>query len=210
MGKPKKKLKKQVKKLKKKVKALKAELKGQPALPAVSPLAPKTGFPTFPEIGGVTFAAGAAGVKYQGRDDVMLAHIAPNSAVAGVFTRSATRSSPVRDCQAKLTQLQQTETVPTALGVVVNSGNSNAFTGKAGDTSVEAVCATAATALNTSAANILTSSTGVIGEPLPHDRNHRHSEQPVRKPVPRIRPRRRLCNHDNRHLPQRRHRNGRG
>lgn len=168
MGKSKAKLKRKISKLKKKIQSLRAQT--APALPAVSPLAPGAGFPTLPEIGGVTFAAGAAGVKYKGRDDVMLAHIAPNSAVAGVFTRSATRSGPVLDCQAKLADLQKTDRVADALGVVVNSGNSNAFTGKAGDTSVEFVSKAAANILKTHPENILTSSTGVIGEPLPHDR----------------------------------------
>ncbi len=169
MGKPKAKLKRKISKLKRKIKALEAEL-NTPSTPAISPLAPSAGFPDLPVIAGVTYAAGAAGVKYTGRDDVMLAHVAPNSAVAGVFTRSATRSGPVLDCQAKLAELQKTDTVPDALGVVVNSGNSNAFTGKAGDTSVDFVSASAAKTLKTSAKNILTSSTGVIGEPLPHDK----------------------------------------
>jgi len=170
MAKPKAKLKRKISKLKKKIKGLKAELNTQPALPTVSPLAPSAGFPTLPEIGGVTFAAGAAGVKYQGRDDVMLAQIAAGSAVAGVFTRSATRSGPVLDCQAKLAELQKTDTVADVMGVVVNSGNSNAFTGKTGDASVEFVSASAASVLKTKPQNILTSSTGVIGEPLPHDK----------------------------------------
>ncbi len=170
MAKPKAKLKRKISKLKQKIKGLKAELNAQPALPTVSPLAPSAGFPTLPEIGGVTFAAGAAGVKYQGRDDVMLAQIAAGSAVAGVFTRSATRSGPVLDCQAKLVELQKSDTVADVMGVVVNSGNSNAFTGKTGDASVEFVSASAAKVLKTNPKNILTSSTGVIGEPLPHDK----------------------------------------
>ncbi len=170
MAKPKAKLKRKISKLKKKIKGLKAELNASTSIPAVSPLAPPSGFPVLPEISGVTFAAGAAGVKYQGRDDVMLAHIAAGSAVAGVFTRSATRSGPVLDCQTKLAALQKTDTVADAMGIVVNSGNSNAFTGKFGDASVEFVSASAAKVLKTSPENILTSSTGVIGEPLPHDK----------------------------------------
>ncbi|GGA18538.1 bifunctional glutamate N-acetyltransferase/amino-acid acetyltransferase ArgJ [Neptunicoccus cionae] len=170
MAKSKAKLKRKVSKLKKKVKGLKAELKAQPALSPVSPLAPTDGFPELPEIGGVTFAAGAAGVKYKNRTDVMLARVAKGSAVAGVFTRSSTRSAPVLDCQAKLVDLQKTDTVEEAMGVVVNSGNSNAFTGKVGAQSVEFVCKAAADTLGIGAGNVLTSSTGVIGEPLPHDR----------------------------------------
>ena len=93
----------------------------------VSPLAPAA-FPDLPVIGGVTFAAAAAGVKYANRLDVMLAVMAENTSVAGVFTTSATRSANVLDCQRKLT-------VPSSgpAAIIVNSGNSNAFTGKRGD-----------------------------------------------------------------------------
>ena len=67
----------------------------------VSPLAPAA-FPALPEIAGVRFASVAAGVRYANRTDVMLAELEPGSAVAGVFTRSSTRSAPVRDCEAKI------------------------------------------------------------------------------------------------------------
>lgn len=131
---------------------------------AVSPLAP-AGFPVLPAIDGVRFATAAAGVKYQGRDDVMLAMLAPGSVVAGAFTRSATRSAPVLDCQAKITQHSDA-----AAAILVNSGNSNAFTGKGGITSVEAITAAVAQSCDVPQARVFTSSTGVIGEPLPHDR----------------------------------------
>ena len=131
---------------------------------AVSPLAPAS-FPDLPEIGGVTFATAAAGVKYPDRTDVMLARLAPGTAIAGVFTRSATRSAPVRDCQAKLGG-------DSAAGaaILVNSGNSNAFTGGRGETSVAAITGAVAETLGIPAARVFTSSTGVIGEPLPHER----------------------------------------
>ena len=170
MVKSKAKLKHKVSKLKTKIRGLKAELNTRKADTGISPLAPALGFPTLPEINGVTYAAGAAGVKYRERDDVMLARIEAGSAVAGVFTRSATRSGSVLDCQVKLAALQKTNTVADALGVVVNSGNSNAFTGKAGDTSVELISSSAAKVLKTRPENVLTSSTGVIGELLPHDK----------------------------------------
>ena len=170
MVKSKAKLKHKISKLKTKIRGLKAELNTRKADTGISPLAPALGFPTLPEINGVTYAAGAAGVKYRERDDVMLARIEAGSAVAGVFTRSATRSGSVLDCQVKLAALQKTNTVAGALGVVVNSGNSNAFTGKAGDTSVELISSSAAKVLKTRPENVLTSSTGVIGELLPHDK----------------------------------------
>ncbi len=130
----------------------------------ISPLAPEA-FPNLPIIDGVTFAVAAAGVKYKDRTDVMLAILAEGSTVAGVFTRSATRSAPVLDCQAKITGPSTGRAA-----ILVNSGNSNAFTGKNGTAAVDALTAavTAATGINT--ARVFTSSTGVIGEPLPHDK----------------------------------------
>ena len=134
----------------------------------VSPLAPKGGFPDLPEIDGVAFASAAAGVKYTGRDDVMLAHLCPGTTLAGVFTRSATRSAPVLDCQAKLAQ--GTGASDQGAAILVNSGNSNAFTGRAGDATVQALTQALGTELGLSPGRVFTASTGVIGEPLPHER----------------------------------------
>lgn len=129
-----------------------------------SPLAPSA-FPQLPVIRGLRLCAGAAGVKYQGRNDVMLAVMDPGTTVAGTFTRSKTRSAPVRDCQEKLGG-------DSAAGaaILVNSGNSNAFTGHYGQTSVAEICAAVADITGLPEARIFTASTGVIGEPLPHER----------------------------------------
>ncbi|MBQ2261520.1 MAG: bifunctional glutamate N-acetyltransferase/amino-acid acetyltransferase ArgJ [Loktanella sp.] len=129
-----------------------------------SPLAPAQ-FPDLPVIAGVTFASAAAGVKYKDRTDVMLAIASAGSSVAGVFTRSATRSAPVLDCQAKL---GGDPSGPAA--ILVNSGNSNAFTGKNGVASVTALTQAVAEQTGVPVERIFTASTGVIGEPLPHDR----------------------------------------
>ncbi len=134
------------------------------AITKVSPLAPEK-FPALPVIDGVRFATAQAGVKYKGRTDVMLAVADAGSTIAGVFTRSATRSAPVLDCQEKI-GLDGTG----PLAIVVNSGNSNAFTGKHGRASVAAITAAAAAATGVSVDRVFTSSTGVIGEPLPHDK----------------------------------------
>ena len=130
----------------------------------VSPLAP-AGFPDLPIIDGVRFAAAEAGVKYQGRKDVTLIELAQGSTVAGVFTKSATRSANVLDCQKKVG-------LDSDLGAafIINSGNSNAFTGRAGDGSVAAICEAVAAATGLPETRVFTSSTGVIGERLPHDR----------------------------------------
>ncbi|RWR31934.1 bifunctional glutamate N-acetyltransferase/amino-acid acetyltransferase ArgJ [Sinirhodobacter populi] len=132
----------------------------------VSPLAPEA-FPELPVIDGVEFAAAAAGVRYAGRTDVMLARIAPGAAIAGVFTTSSTRAACVLDCQAKLGVA-----VPTDAGaaIIVNSGNANAFTGALGQASVDAVTGAVAEKLGVPASRVFSSSTGVIGEPLPHEK----------------------------------------
>lgn len=130
----------------------------------VSPLAPAA-FPSLPVIDGVTFATAAAGVKYQGRTDVMLARLVAGTVVAGAFTRSATRSASVLDCQAKLGGAADG-----GAAILVNSGNSNAFTGKGGTASVAAITTATARACGVPHTRVFTSSTGVIGEPLPHDR----------------------------------------
>ena len=129
-----------------------------------SPLAPAR-FPELPVIDGVRFATAAAGVRYQGRDDVMLALLAPGSAVAGVFTRSATRAAPVLDCQNKIG-------LPADGGaaIVVNSGNANAFTGREGVVATEAITAAVADTLGLDPKRVFSSSTGVIGELLTYDR----------------------------------------
>ena len=131
---------------------------------SISPLAPAS-FPDLPVIDGVTFAAAAAGVKRADRADVMLALLADGSSVAGVFTTSSTRSANVLDCQRKL-----------ALGtsgpaaILVNSGNSNAFTGKLGEASVAALTNGVSDLCNVDANRVFTASTGVIGQPLPHEK----------------------------------------
>lgn len=134
------------------------------AFTKVSPLAPAQ-FPALPVVEGVTFATAAAGVKYEGRTDVMLALMTPGTAVAGVFTRSATRAAPVLDCQAKIGGAQDA-----GAAILVNSGNANAFTGRNGVASVNAITAAVSEASGVPPGRVFTSSTGVIGEPLPHER----------------------------------------
>lgn len=146
-----------------------AEIEGTLGLDsAVSPLAPDD-FPELWPVAGVRLAACSAGVKYQGRDDVMLAELAAGSVMAGTFTKSETRAAPVLWCQHRLAALAAKPT-KRKLGIVVNSGNANAFTGANGMASVEKVMSTASAALGTAKGNMFMASTGVIGESLPHDR----------------------------------------
>ncbi|MEN8892065.1 bifunctional glutamate N-acetyltransferase/amino-acid acetyltransferase ArgJ [Planktotalea arctica] len=132
--------------------------------PPRSPLAPEQ-FPSLPQISGVSFAAVQAGVRYAGRTDVMLARIAPGSVMAGVFTKSSTRAAPVLDCQSKIGADSDA-----GAAIIVNSGNANAFTGKNGIEATRAVTSAVAEALDLPETRVFSSSTGVIGEPLPHQR----------------------------------------
>lgn len=136
---------------------------------AVSPLAPKT-TPVIAPVAGVTLAAGSAQVRYKDRTDVMLARIAPGSSMAGIFTRSSTRSAPVLWCQDALAGSGGMSPDGKPLAIIVNSGNANAFTGRAGEESVHALAAGVARVLGTDEGAVYQASTGVIGERLPHGR----------------------------------------
>ncbi len=125
---------------------------------AVSPLAPKH-VPDLPPLGGVRLATAAAGIRYKGRTDVLLALLDPGTTVAGVFTTSKCPSAPVEWCRGKLKGGK-------ARALVVNSGNANAFTGKTGRASTALTAKIAAKAVGCSVDDIFLASTGVIGEPL--------------------------------------------
>jgi glutamate N-acetyltransferase / amino-acid N-acetyltransferase len=127
-------------------------------MPAPSPFAPKS-YPVLPEIEGVRFASGAAGIRYKGRTDVMLALFEKGTEVAGVFTKSKCASAPVEWCRARLKR-------GTARALVVNSGNANAFTGRNGAEAAKFTAALAARTSGVPVAEIFLASTGVIGEPL--------------------------------------------
>ncbi len=129
------------------------------AAPApLSPLAPKT-YPALPPVAGVRFATVAAGVRYEGRTDVMMALFDRPAAVAGVFTRSKCPSAPVDWCREHLKGGR-------ARALIVNSGNANAFTGGVGASAVAHVAEAAARATGAQLSEIFMASTGVIGEPL--------------------------------------------
>ncbi|MDB5622480.1 MAG: argJ [Devosia sp.] len=124
----------------------------------VSPLAPTT-YPDLPPIAGVRFATAEAGIKYKNRTDVLLMAFDPGTTAAGVVTRSLCSSAAVDWCKANLPG-------GTARGLVVNSGNANAFTGAKGRDSVALTADYAAKALGCAPGEIFLASTGVIGEPL--------------------------------------------
>ena len=127
-------------------------------MPARSPLALEPAL--LPPISGVRLGAAASGVRESGRPDLMLAEFAPGTRVAGVFTRSATASAAVEWSRAAAATGE-------ARALVVNSGNANAFTGKAGAEAVRATAEAAAALVGCAPELVCVSSTGVIGEPLP-------------------------------------------
>jgi len=123
-----------------------------------SPFAP-TQLPVLPGLEGLRLAACEAGIRYQGRTDLMVAVMDPGTAAAGVLTRSKTCSAPVLWCRANLEHGR-------ARALVVNSGNANAFTGKKGSEATRVTAQAMAEAVGCAANEVYVASTGVIGEPL--------------------------------------------
>jgi glutamate N-acetyltransferase/amino-acid N-acetyltransferase len=116
--------------------------------------------PALPPVAGVRLAVGQAGIRYQGRNDVLLATFAEGTTVAGVFTKNLCPGAPVTWCREMLPGGQ-------ARGLVVNAGNANVFNGVAGQRAVEATAKSAAQTIGAPRETIFLASTGVIGEPMP-------------------------------------------
>ena len=131
-------------------------------MPPRSPLAPADA-PALPPVAGVRLAARACGVRYKDHTDVCLLAFDPGTTVAGVFTQSLTAAAPVERCRKHLRGGK-------ARAVLVNSGNANAFTGKAGTASVDRTVKAVAAQLGCKPTEVFVASTGVIGEPLPDER----------------------------------------
>ena len=128
---------------------------------ATSPLARP--FPEIPAIAGVTLRVARAGYKDWGRCDLTYAELAEGTAVAGVFTRNICCSSEVELGRINVAQ-------GFARALIVNAGNSNAFTGYRGREAVEQIMAQVAAHLDCPQEQVFVSSTGVIGVPLPKDK----------------------------------------
>jgi len=127
----------------------------------VSPLAMP--FPDLPAIAGVTPRVARAGYKTWGRCDLTYVELAEGTTLAGVFTRNVCCSSEVELGRQNIAQGQ-------ARALVVNAGNSNAFTGYRGREAVEQIMDQVAAHLGCPREQVFVSSTGVIGVPLPKDK----------------------------------------
>ncbi len=115
------------------------------------------------KINGVKIATANCGIKYKNRDDLLLVTFEDDANVAGVFTSSSMPAAPVVWCKKNISHNKSNAT---ARALLVNAGNANAFTGKAGDDAVLASASKAAEVLGCKVEQVFISSTGVIGEPL--------------------------------------------
>ncbi len=131
------------------------------AAAGVSPLA--VVLPALPPLAGVRLAAAAAGIRYQGRTDLVLIELAAGSTAAGVFTRNRCPGAPIDWDRAALERGR-------ARALVVNAGNANVFTGAAGAAACRATARAAADLVGCRPREVFVASTGVIGETLPHAR----------------------------------------
>ena len=127
----------------------------------VSPLA--VHFPALAPVDGVRLGAAEAGIRYRDRTDVVLMELAAGATVAGVFTSNRCPGAPVDWCRGSVKRGR-------ARAVVINAGNANVFTGRAGHEACAATAAAAAALVGCPAKQVLVASTGVIGEVLPHEK----------------------------------------
>ena len=126
-----------------------------PVSPLMVPL------PPLPEVAGVRLGVAAAGLRYQGRPDVMMMEFAEGTTVAGVFTSNKCPGAPVDWCRTALRG-------GTARALVANAGNANVFTGRAGTEATEATAAAASSLVGSKPTEVFLASTGVIGQVMDH------------------------------------------
>ena len=129
--------------------------------PMISPLA--VDLPELAPLAGVRLGAIAAGIRYRNRTDLVMLELAAGTTAAGVFTTNRCPGAPVDWCRAALSGGR-------ARAVVVNAGNANVFTGRAGAAACAATAAAAAKLVACPAKQVFVASTGVIGETLAVDR----------------------------------------
>jgi len=120
-------------------------------------------FPDMPDIEGVTLRVARARYKDWDRADLTYAELAEGTALAGVFTQNVC-------CSTEVEMGREQVKLGRARALIVNAGNSNAFTGYRGREAVEQIMAQVAHHLDCEPSDVLVSSTGVIGVPLPKDK----------------------------------------
>ena len=121
---------------------------------------PDTLFP----IAGVRIGVTEAGIRKMGRKDLSVVLLDAGASVGGVFTNNRFCAAPVQICRQHLEGQQGIR------AMLINTGNANAGTGADGLTRARSTCAALAQQLGVAVEQILPFSTGVIMEPLPHDR----------------------------------------
>jgi glutamate N-acetyltransferase/amino-acid N-acetyltransferase len=117
----------------------------------------------MPQVAGLRLGVAEAGIRYRGRADLTMMEFAPGTTVAGVFTQNRCPGAPVDWCRAALPG-------GLARALVVNAGNANVFTGRAGREAVQETATAAARLVGCRPEEVFLASTGVIGEALPHRR----------------------------------------
>ncbi len=111
-------------------------------------------------VAGFAIGTTEAGIKVDGRRDLVVMECAEGSTVAATFTKNAFCAAPVTLCREHLTK-------GSPRYLIINTGNANAGTGAQGRVDAESVCDVLAELVSLERTDILPFSTGVIGEPLP-------------------------------------------
>jgi len=117
-------------------------------------------FPEMHPVAGFAIGTTEAGIKVDGRRDLVVMECAEGSTVAATFTKNAFCAAPVTLCREHLTK-------GSPRYLIINTGNANAGTGAQGRVDAESVCDVLAELVSLERTDILPFSTGVIGEPLP-------------------------------------------
>jgi glutamate N-acetyltransferase/amino-acid N-acetyltransferase len=115
-------------------------------------------------IAGVRIGVTQAGIRKADRKDLTVVLIDAGASVSGVFTQNRFCAAPVQICREHLNAGEGIR------AMVVNTGNANAGTGEDGLKRARETCVALAELLHISPNQVLPFSTGVIMEPLPHDR----------------------------------------
>ncbi len=119
-------------------------------------------------IAGVRWGITEAGIRKANRKDLAVLLLEEGASVGAVFTQNRFCAAPVQICREHLAKnAGQSHGIRAML---INTGNANAGTGDDGLARAHASCIALARELNVAPEQILPFSTGVIMEPLPHDR----------------------------------------